>query len=85
VAITDTGSGNTDLHWKQEPLPPVKVLHNFQAGLSYYPFRSSEDIGEYALDASYTAIRVLGVKGQIRAEVDTKSNWKAGVRAFMEF
>ena len=84
VAVTDTGTGNTEMQIRQEPVSPLKILHQFQVGLSYSPFHS-DDIGDYSLDASYSAIRVLGVTGQVRGEVDSKANWKAAVRAFVEF
>ena len=84
VSVLDTESGESEIIARQEPLPFAELKSRFQVGLNYYPFKS-ETLGEYALDANYTFGRISALRGQIKGEVDTKGNWKAGVRVYAEW
>jgi hypothetical protein len=82
IGILDTKTGEGSIQIKQEPLPFIAFPNEREVGIAGYYSADLQGVRPVgAVDASWTPIRIGKIRVQIRGEINSRPESRAGVRA----
>ncbi len=86
VATVNTRTGEGSIQLKQEPVPFFGFPNEREVGIAGYysaDLQGVKPVG--AVDAAWTPVRIGNIRIQVRGEINSRPEGRAGVRAFLRF
>jgi hypothetical protein len=84
ITLMNTQTGASQIQVKQRPLPFAALDNTASVGVAYYPVHS-DSLGPVAIEGKYRFGRIMNFNGEIKGDVDSKGNFRAGAGIVYEW